>query len=230
MHEEQEEDGSSSYDDEDDEEIYTDEEYEEGEAELEESQYSDSNENNNNGSLHGKCCTKATVLLVDDIVFNMIPLEQIFNTYGLICDKAHDGVQEVEMYYQNMKKTCCDVRYRIILTDINMPRMDGIEAAERIFQTQVGLRIEKPMLPEIVIVAVTAYDTQQTIDRCEQAGILMCLTKPVKADMIDFLVDKHNLLSGYVSVDESEDHSGRVDKQYDHSPTHKIIQRIAPVN
>ena len=63
----------------------------------------------------------------------MIPLEQILkNTYGLKCDKAQDGKQELNMYIENMNKECCDARYRIILTDINMPRMDGIEAAERI--------------------------------------------------------------------------------------------------
>ena len=144
----EEQDGSSSYGN----EQYTEEDCEEGEAEMEEGYYSSSSSE--------KCCSKATVLLVDDIVFNMIPLEQIFNnTYGLRCDKAHDGVQEVDMYLKNMKKTCCDVRYRIILTDINMPRMDGIEAAFRIFQAQVKLRLEEPMLPEIIIVAVTAYDT-----------------------------------------------------------------------
>ena len=60
----------------------------------------------------------------------MIPLEAILNhIYGLKVDKAQDGKQELEMYIANMTKTCCDVRYRIILTDINMPRMDGIEAA-----------------------------------------------------------------------------------------------------
>ena len=38
----------------------------------------------------------------------------------------------LKMYLDNMHKTCCDVRYRIVITDINMPRMDGIEASERI--------------------------------------------------------------------------------------------------
>ena len=50
--------------------------------------------------------------------------------YGLKCDQADDGVKAVEMYMSNMQKTCCNVRYRLILTDLMMPRMDGIEASE----------------------------------------------------------------------------------------------------
>ena len=38
--------------------------------------------------------------------------------------------------------------------------MDGIEASERIFEAQKQLRAQNPLLPEILIVAITAYDTQ----------------------------------------------------------------------
>ena len=97
---------------------------------------------------------------MDDVVFNLIPLRSILTkTNFLKCDEAYDGAQEVEMYLANMRKTCCNVRYKIILTDINMPRMDGIEAAERIFQAQKDLRASNSFLPEIMIVAITAYDT-----------------------------------------------------------------------
>ena len=38
------------------------------------------------------CCSKSTVLLADDLVFNLIPVEQILNQeHGLKCDKANDG-------------------------------------------------------------------------------------------------------------------------------------------
>lgn len=73
------------------------------------------------------CCSKASILLVDDLVYNMTPIEKIFNEeYGLQCDKASDGQCALLSYLKNMEKTCCDARYRIILTDIVMPRMNGI--------------------------------------------------------------------------------------------------------
>lgn len=41
---------------------------------------------------NGSCCSKATVLLADDIVFNNTTVEQVLtNTYGLRCDKVSDG-------------------------------------------------------------------------------------------------------------------------------------------
>ena len=152
------------------------------------------------------CCSQATVLLADDLVFNMIPLEQILiNTFGLTCDKAKDGLEELNMYLENMNKTCCDVRYRIILTDINMPRMDGIEASQRIFEAQSTLRATKPHLPEVMIVAITAYDTQQTFDKCHSVGIAKCLTKPVRPDMLTFLVEYHNKMSGKIDAEAANE-------------------------
>ena len=112
--------------------------------------------------------------------------------FGLKCDKANDGVQEVDLYMANMNKTCCDVRYRLILTDINMPRMDGIEASERILAAQDDLRRANPALPEVMIVAITAHDTQEMFKKCERAGISKCLIKPVKADLLKFAVEYHD--------------------------------------
>ena len=66
-----------------------------------------------------ECCSKAEVLLVDDILFNLIPLRaMVESTVNKNCDEAADGLIAVDMYHRNMTKTCCDVRYRLILTDI----------------------------------------------------------------------------------------------------------------
>ena len=45
---------------------------------------------------------------------------------------AENGLIAVEKYQKNMTKSCCDVRYKVILLDIQMPVMDGIEAAKNI--------------------------------------------------------------------------------------------------
>ena len=63
------------------------------------------------------------------------------------CDEAINGKIAVEMYQQNMSKTCCDIRYKLILTDIQMPEMDGISEAIAIKQLERTLRQTNPDLP-----------------------------------------------------------------------------------
>ena len=43
------------------------------------------------------------------------------------------------MYLANAQKICCDVRYKVVLTDIQMPVMDGIESARLILENQAKL-------------------------------------------------------------------------------------------
>ena len=64
------------------------------------------------------------------------------------------------MYNANMQKKCCNVRYRIILTDQEMPKMNNIEASERIFKEQERITKLNPELPKVLIVAVTGMREQ----------------------------------------------------------------------
>jgi CheY-like chemotaxis protein len=50
------------------------------------------------------------------------------------CDCGEDGLKEVSMFEKNQAKTCCNVRYKLILTDLNMPKMDGFDAATKILE------------------------------------------------------------------------------------------------
>ena len=81
-----------------------------------------------------------------------------------------------------MQKRCCSERYHVILTDINMPRMDGITAAKHVFLTQKSLRQDNSSLPQILIVAITAYETLEIQRECRDAGMADCLFKPVSED------------------------------------------------
>ena len=95
------------------------------------------------------------------------------------CDEASDGLIAVDMYYKNMTKTCCDVRYTLILTDIQMPNMDGIAEAQQIKSHEQILRQKNPSLPQIRIVMVSAYDYPETINSCKKIGVRDYLVKPV---------------------------------------------------
>ena len=88
-------------------------------------------------------------------------------------------MQAVEMYQSSMTKLCCSVRYHLILTDIQMPHLDGIKEAQRIMQLQQELRKDDPSLPEIVIAMVTAFESQSMQEKLRRMGINDYLTKPV---------------------------------------------------
>ena len=88
-----------------------------------------------------KCGCKTKILLADDNSFNLLPLVAMLDDlYGFDCDTAEDGVKELDKFKENYSKTCCDKYYKIVLTDINMPNMDGVEASIRMFDYAKQIR------------------------------------------------------------------------------------------
>ena len=119
-------------------------------------------------------------MLVDDVLFNLMPLKAIIDhTFSRKCDEAINGVIAVQMYLANMTKTCCNVRYRAIFTDIQMPEMDGITEAIEILKHEAELRRANPALPKQRITFISAYSDAETVERCRKLGIPDYLTKPV---------------------------------------------------
>ncbi|MDX8338291.1 ATP-binding protein [Draconibacterium sp. IB214405] len=74
-----------------------------------------------------------TVLIVDDEAFNRHLLKSILNKWKVDFDEAENGQEAVELAAKN--------NYVLILMDIRMPVMDGIEAARTIKQTGHKARI-----------------------------------------------------------------------------------------
>eukprot|EP00354_Favella_ehrenbergii_P000578 CAMPEP_0170451812 /NCGR_PEP_ID=MMETSP0123-20130129/936_1 /TAXON_ID=182087 /ORGANISM="Favella ehrenbergii, Strain Fehren 1" /LENGTH=74 /DNA_ID=CAMNT_0010713643 /DNA_START=1360 /DNA_END=1582 /DNA_ORIENTATION=+ len=62
-----------------------------------------------------------------------------------------------------------------------------------------------------MICAITAYDTKQTFEKAYAVGIAKCLTKPVKPDMLAFLVEYHNRMSGHVIAEAANDEFNKPD-------------------
>ena len=102
-----------------------------------------------------KACTcKATVLVVDDNQFNMLPLTMLLKSnHGLTCLEASDGAQAVEIFRKDRSKSCCQIRIQIVLMDIIMPIMDGFQATIGIMEI---LRQERALKS-------TKYDTSNDL-------------------------------------------------------------------
>ncbi|MGR5358896.1 ATP-binding protein [Vibrio chagasii] len=107
--------------------------------------------------------TKQRALIVDDVEFNREILQFHLNELGFECMSANDGLEALMLTSTH--------NFDIVLTDISMPVMDGIELASKLEES-------KPLLP---IIAVTARATTQEESRMNR--YFSCyLTKPVNPD------------------------------------------------
>jgi two-component system capsular synthesis sensor histidine kinase RcsC len=100
------------------------------------------------------------VLVAEDNVINQLILRDQLEELGCTVELADDGVAALEMWQASS--------FDLILTDINMPRMNGYELAAQ-------LRRQDCSLP---IIGATANAMREEGDRCMEAGMNQCLIKP----------------------------------------------------
>jgi CheY-like chemotaxis protein len=114
------------------------------------------------------------VLVVDDMVDNIIVISLDLQQQGYRVVTASDGEQAVNM----ASKTYPD----IILMDIGMPELDGLEAARKIR--------ENDTLRTIPIIALTAFGTGGFQRAARDAGFDGYLTKPIDFEKLHELMRK----------------------------------------
>jgi two-component system chemotaxis response regulator CheY len=106
-------------------------------------------------------------LVVDDSVFERKNVARMVESFGgEIVGEAGDGCSAITEY----DRTTPDM----VLMDITMPQMEGIEAAERIVRTH----------PEARIVMVSCVGYQENIVAALQKGARHFVQKPVKAEIL----------------------------------------------
>jgi two-component system chemotaxis response regulator CheY len=106
-------------------------------------------------------------LIVDDSVFARKNLARIIESFGgEIAGEAGDGLTAIAEYDRSKPD--------IVLMDITMPQMEGIEAAEKIVQHN----------PDARIVMVSSVGYQENIVAALQRGARHFVQKPVKPDVL----------------------------------------------
>tara|TARA_R110000868_G_scaffold42681_2_gene144027 strand:- start:6892 stop:9945 length:3054 start_codon:yes stop_codon:yes gene_type:complete len=116
------------------------------------------------------------ILVVEDNPINLKLLVSILSKHGVQIDTAEDGVIAVEKNQKN--------NYDIVFMDVQMPRLDGMEATKLIRQIP-GKEINP------VIIALTANVSQDHKKSCLDAGMTDFLPKPIRVQTIRSLLQHH---------------------------------------
>lgn len=113
------------------------------------------------------------LLLVEDNELNQEIAVTILEEAGCIVDVAADGAEAVEKVSRSL-----DNPYEVILMDIQMPVMDGIEATKAI------RAMSDPHLAKVPIIAMTANVFEEDCQRVLSAGMNGHLGKPIDIDKL----------------------------------------------
>ena len=101
----------------------------------------------------------------------------------IIVTRAHDGKGAIDIFSDKIESnTCqfCDF-FKFIIMDLNMPDIDGANAAKKILEITKKNSLEKQIDRNYVkIIAASAYSDLDSRNRCLKAGMIRYLTKPLK--------------------------------------------------
>ena len=127
-------------------------------------------------SLRGK-----TALLVDDVQINREIVMAMLENTGMQIQCAEDGCEALDLFASTPGK------FDLIFMDINMPKMDGVEATKRIRAYEEEQSVQKQLSerPKVVpIIAMTANVLASDIDTYLAAGMNDNIGKPLDFDKL----------------------------------------------
>ncbi len=119
------------------------------------------------------------ILLVEDDFFTRFMMKEIIDTLGVAVDVAEDGQAGCDQLDQNP-----DV-YSLVLMDIHMPKLSGIDATNAIRSSPND---PPRSVPIIAVTADEQYHDNLTVAKLGMDGFIV---KPVSPGELNALVDKY---------------------------------------
>ena len=120
-----------------------------------------------------KCLCGTRILLTEDNDLNAEIATELLQEEGCTVDRAKDGVECVDMLEKAANGT-----YQLILMDIQMPVMNGYDAAKKI------RRMEDPQKADIPIIAMTANAFSEDRQAALDAGMNDHVAKPINMNVL----------------------------------------------
>jgi CheY-like chemotaxis protein len=123
-----------------------------------------------------KLTSNASILVAEDEPVNMLLISEVLGKMGFRVIKASNGKEVLELLAEHHPA--------VILMDVNMPEMDGLEA------TQIIRRLPQPQR-NIPIVALTAGAMSEDREKCLGAGMNSFISKPFRLEEIEGVLRKY---------------------------------------
>jgi two-component system, NtrC family, response regulator len=163
---------------------------------------------------------KGTIIVIDDEVNAAAALETLLREDGYEVERAHDARAGLAL----LERVAADV----VLTDLRMPGMDGIELLGRI----------KEARPGTMVILMTAYGTVKTAVKAMKLGAEDYLGKPIDVEELEVILqralEKKRLLEETVALRDRLQQKYRLDNLVGESPemlaAFKTVQQVAPSN
>ncbi len=115
------------------------------------------------------------ILIVEDNPMNMELILDLLELYGHNVTKAEDGIRALERLAEK--------KFDIILLDMQLPKMDGLEVLDRIKKN--------PATANIPVIAVTAHAMKGSEEHFIEMGCVDYVSKPIDIHKFRVLIDKY---------------------------------------
>lgn len=125
--------------------------------------------------------TPLSILLAEDNLVNQKVALRVLKHLGYQADVVVNGLEVIE--------AIANKSYDMILMDIQMPEMDGLEATKYIRNQE-----RESQLPPIAIVAITANATHDDQYICRKAGMNDYVSKPIQIDKLKSILQQYEAL------------------------------------
>jgi CheY-like chemotaxis protein len=137
------------------------------------------------------------ILLTEDNTVNQRLALRLLEKLGYRGDVAGNGIEAIEALERQP--------YDLILMDVQMPEMDGLEATRRIVERWP--EVERPW-----IIAMTAEAMQDDRERCFEAGMNDYLTKPIRPHELVGAIERTPKRRRLAESADGDGRSGPIDR------------------
>lgn len=161
------------------------------------------------------------ILVVDDEApIRELIKKGLFQMGGFSVETAHNGIEAIEKIEKDI--------FDVVLTDLKMPEMDGLELLKNIKGTR----------PEVMVILMTAYGSIETAVEAMKMGANDYITKPINFDDLllhiskvqkeNFLLKENRLLR--MEVRKKFEFNNIIGKSKKMQEIFSLIEKVAPGN